>query len=277
MKCFSRGFLSRILSLLLVCSMLSVSFNSAANARFISPDTMDPTMPGVGTNRYAYSGNDPVNKSDPNGHQSSWPSNGGPSLDGDADDDNIPDFIDPHPAFNDQAIQQIDPSMGRDGLGIGVGIAGAVILGEAFRQESIRDRTSQMLKDNVGYNVSPRDWDKWSEIGHPNTGTFVTDRAALERVLGPLGNVKSSNLSREKVEELEQLLGLDRGSLGKGFKIREINGIKERGAKPPEAGNGNFVPGGNGTSGGAPELSMSDRASTKDGNGVRTLGDYFGW
>jgi hypothetical protein len=39
-----------------------------ANARFISPDTMDPTIEGVGTNRYAYAGNDPVNKSDPNGH-----------------------------------------------------------------------------------------------------------------------------------------------------------------------------------------------------------------
>jgi RHS repeat-associated protein len=36
--------------------------------RFISPDDWDPTLPGVGTNRYAYSGNDPVNKSDPNGH-----------------------------------------------------------------------------------------------------------------------------------------------------------------------------------------------------------------
>src|SRR5688572_27628249 len=36
--------------------------------RFISPDTMDPTMPGVGTNRYAYTGNDPINKSDANGH-----------------------------------------------------------------------------------------------------------------------------------------------------------------------------------------------------------------
>jgi hypothetical protein len=39
-----------------------------APVRFISPDTMDPTKPGVGTNRYAYSGNDPINKSDPNGH-----------------------------------------------------------------------------------------------------------------------------------------------------------------------------------------------------------------
>ncbi|WVT77639.1 RHS repeat-associated core domain-containing protein (plasmid) [Sinorhizobium chiapasense] len=36
--------------------------------RFISPDDWDPTQPGVGTNRYAYAGNDPVNNSDPNGH-----------------------------------------------------------------------------------------------------------------------------------------------------------------------------------------------------------------
>ncbi|WP_275789529.1 RHS repeat protein [Pararhizobium gei] len=68
MKCFSSGFLTRILSLLLICSMLSVSFGSVANARFIQPDTWDPTIEGVGTNRYAYAGNDPVNKSDPNGH-----------------------------------------------------------------------------------------------------------------------------------------------------------------------------------------------------------------
>jgi RHS repeat-associated protein len=36
--------------------------------RFIQPDTWDPTEPGVGTNRYAYAGNDPVNRSDANGH-----------------------------------------------------------------------------------------------------------------------------------------------------------------------------------------------------------------
>ncbi|MBD9598140.1 RHS repeat-associated core domain-containing protein, partial [Ensifer sp. ENS05] len=36
--------------------------------RFISPDDWDPTKPGVGTNRYAYAENDPINKSDPNGH-----------------------------------------------------------------------------------------------------------------------------------------------------------------------------------------------------------------
>ncbi|WP_133170081.1 hypothetical protein [Kumtagia ephedrae] len=36
--------------------------------RYISPDTLDPTLPGVGTNRYAYALNDPINKSDPNGN-----------------------------------------------------------------------------------------------------------------------------------------------------------------------------------------------------------------
>ncbi|WP_429931685.1 polymorphic toxin-type HINT domain-containing protein [Agrobacterium vitis] len=42
--------------------------------RFISPDDWDPTKEGVGTNRYAYASNDPVNKSDPNGHMGngSW-------------------------------------------------------------------------------------------------------------------------------------------------------------------------------------------------------------
>jgi RHS repeat-associated protein len=36
--------------------------------RFLSPDTWDPTLPGVDNNRYAYAGNDPVNGSDPGGH-----------------------------------------------------------------------------------------------------------------------------------------------------------------------------------------------------------------
>jgi RHS repeat-associated protein len=36
--------------------------------RFIQPDTWDPTVSGVGTNRYAYAFNDPIDLSDPNGH-----------------------------------------------------------------------------------------------------------------------------------------------------------------------------------------------------------------
>jgi RHS repeat-associated protein len=37
--------------------------------RFLSPDSWNPELPGVDINRYAYAGNDPVNASDPNGHQ----------------------------------------------------------------------------------------------------------------------------------------------------------------------------------------------------------------
>jgi RHS repeat-associated protein len=47
---------------------LNFRYYDPALGRFISPDDWDPTLAGVGTNRYAYAGNDPVNKSDPNGH-----------------------------------------------------------------------------------------------------------------------------------------------------------------------------------------------------------------
>jgi hypothetical protein len=63
---FSKS-ICRTINVVLVLAMLAMSVNSA-NARFVSPDNMDPTLPGVGTNRYSYAGNDPINKSDPNGH-----------------------------------------------------------------------------------------------------------------------------------------------------------------------------------------------------------------
>lgn len=47
---------------------LNARYMDPAFGRFISPDDWDPVLEGVGTNRYTYAGNDPVNKSDPNGH-----------------------------------------------------------------------------------------------------------------------------------------------------------------------------------------------------------------
>ncbi|PDS87301.1 RHS repeat-associated core domain-containing protein [Rhizobium sp. L18] len=51
---------------------LNARYYDPAFGRFISPDDWDPTKEGVGTNRYSYSENDPVNESDPNGHSINW-------------------------------------------------------------------------------------------------------------------------------------------------------------------------------------------------------------
>jgi RHS repeat-associated protein len=49
-------------------TFLNARYQDPLLGRFISPDDWDPWLPGVGTNRYAYAENDPINKSDPNGH-----------------------------------------------------------------------------------------------------------------------------------------------------------------------------------------------------------------
>jgi len=52
----------------LILTVLFALFASQASAMFIQPDWFDPTEKGVGTNRYAYSGNDPINQRDPSGN-----------------------------------------------------------------------------------------------------------------------------------------------------------------------------------------------------------------
>ena len=47
---------------------LNARYYDPTLGRFIQPDWWEVTQAGVGTNRYAYSFNDPVNKSDPSGH-----------------------------------------------------------------------------------------------------------------------------------------------------------------------------------------------------------------
>jgi RHS repeat-associated protein len=54
---------------------LSARYMDPRLGLFTSPDWLDPPMPGVGTNRYSYSFNDPVNLSDPSGNnifQDAW-------------------------------------------------------------------------------------------------------------------------------------------------------------------------------------------------------------
>lgn len=57
----------RVLQQFILTTLFAV-FASQASAMFIQSDWFDPTQPGVGTNRYAYSGNDPINRYDPLGN-----------------------------------------------------------------------------------------------------------------------------------------------------------------------------------------------------------------
>lgn len=57
----------RVLQQFILTTLFAV-FASQASAMFIQPDWFDPTEPGVGTNRFSYSHNDPVNLSDPSGN-----------------------------------------------------------------------------------------------------------------------------------------------------------------------------------------------------------------
>ena len=47
---------------------LNARYYDPALSLFTSPDWLEITDPGVGTNRYAYAGNSPLNQSDPSGH-----------------------------------------------------------------------------------------------------------------------------------------------------------------------------------------------------------------
>ncbi len=87
--------------------------------RFISPDDWDPIKDGVGTNRYAYAENDPVNKSDPNGHNV--------AAFADAVIGGIVDTYDVYSTFSDPEATATDKA-----LSVGGYLAGAIAPGFGY-------------------------------------------------------------------------------------------------------------------------------------------------
>jgi RHS repeat-associated protein len=103
---------------------LNARYYDAALGRFISPDDWDPTLAGVGTNRYAYAGNDPVNKSDANGHQMGH--NGGPEWDDDILDPDGGEFPNTGDPYFDQQMEQFSQQLNASMFGFyGDAIIGA--------------------------------------------------------------------------------------------------------------------------------------------------------
>jgi RHS repeat-associated protein len=64
----SKGYINERFDLETGLQYLHARYYDPNLGRFLTPDTWDPTLPGVDINRYAYAGNDPVNGSDANGH-----------------------------------------------------------------------------------------------------------------------------------------------------------------------------------------------------------------
>lgn len=129
---------------------LNARHDDAHVARFISPDWWDPTHQGVGTNRYSYGDNNPINVPDPSGHSSMMGHNGGPpmgdDLDDDSDGDGIPNFMDHHPQVNDNMVRQIDPmGAGPSGPGALGGLIGVYMHG-AQQRTLAAEKTFQAIK-----------------------------------------------------------------------------------------------------------------------------------
>lgn len=91
---------------------------------------MDPTIAGVGTNRYAYADVDPINKSDPNGHWfgAALGLIGGllPSLFGGTKEANAP-------GANDKIANTSD---GQQLLGMAAGAAGGALAGVSIATQN---------------------------------------------------------------------------------------------------------------------------------------------
>ena len=65
----SRGYIGERLDAEAGLQYLNARYYDPRLGMFIQPDWWEVTKPGVGTNRYAYAGGDPVNGIDPGGNQ----------------------------------------------------------------------------------------------------------------------------------------------------------------------------------------------------------------
>lgn len=139
---------------------------------------------------------------------------------------------------------------------------------ESERIALARQRQYQMLKDNVGYNISPTSWNQYPTIGL--NGTYITDQAGVTQYLGELSGQSEMTISSEQAAQIESGMGLNPGSLQDGFQVRQVTGITDMAPRSPMEGNSFFLGPGNHLPNGAPEMVVSP-ISTVDNPNVTTL------
>jgi hypothetical protein len=133
----------------------------------------------------------------------------------------------------------------------------------ATRRQNFIERQTELLNNDIGYNISPISfYEKYTSIGR--SGTFISDARAFKL----LGNIKGSTefsvslftrssknqISFFRTRQLERQLGLERQSLRDGFRLKEVNNLKNLNPRSPLEGNDFFRGSGQGLPNGAPEI-----------------------
>ncbi|WP_139942955.1 hemagglutinin repeat-containing protein [Fulvimonas soli] len=131
-----------------------------------------------------------------------------------------------------------------------------------------QERQWSMLDAGKGFNVSPVSWDSYATIGR--NGTYVTDQKAITDVIGSFYLSGEMVITKSQADALEVAMGLERGSLSNGFKIRQVDGIFNMSPRSPLEGNQYFQGPGRHLPGGGPEM-VIDPISTTDNANVRTI------
>lgn len=154
----TKGFIGERFDELAGLTYLNARYYDPPVGRFVSPDTLDPTERGVGTDRYAYAANDPINPRDPTGEYADGSRDDpGGDLGSNHDGESAPDG-----AFGDAS----DEAAGQDEDNSRTLVAGRrnasdVSVPQAIRLQAYRDRL-QTLHELTGRPnltaIRPRDW-----------------------------------------------------------------------------------------------------------------------
>jgi hypothetical protein len=125
-----------------------------------------------------------------------------------------------------------------------------------------------MLEDNIGFNISPIDWDAFPTIGR--NGTFVSDRAGVMGYFGDVSAKSGITISTSLATKIELDMGLVPGTLQNGFKVRQVMGLQTLQPSSPMSGNAFFLGPGNHLPSGAPEM-VIESIPTIDNANVKTI------
>ena len=110
---------------------------------------------------------------------------------------------------------------------------------EQQRIERARERRYRMIEGNIGFNVSPTEWDAYPTIGR--AGSFISDKQSVTDVIGNFDGMSEMAIVKSDAAQLEKAFGLEPGSLHYGFKVRQIEKIRSRSPRSPMEGNRFFL------------------------------------